>query len=356
MNNNLKISLVASLNTGLSIGEINTSIRGIEKKISALKLNIQINDNVLSTLKNFSKEMSKLGEIAKNTGKVIEESINPDGSRTKRTYFNGLKGEFSEITKAAKETGKQQLSSLDEVANGWDKVTKEVEKYNAAQQKIGGKTSLSNNKGTVQRTVNTNADGNVIGYQDTYNYAKDEQDTQKVISAKAKLRQELVKLGETGNLTAQQLANVAKVVNGIKDISGVGQANKAVVSLQDQAKLAEQMAQGREKASLASAQAEDKLNVAQQQAINKNAEITRQLQQQLQVYQRQAEIQAKGLLNNKNKILSPDQVTALNNYLTSVKGLNIQTPQLQQRMQQLGLDFKEISVNSRHRNIHICLG
>jgi hypothetical protein len=127
-------------------------------------------------------------------------------------------------------------------------------------------------------------------------------------------------------------------------------------------------------------QEDRKANQAQQQAIQRNAEIERQeiaktqqareqyenwwqkaiatqeqqqrKQQQtvangLDSYKRQAEIQANGLMNNKNKVLSPDQTTALNNYLNSVKALNAATPQLQQRMQQLGLDFKEISVNAQ---------
>jgi uncharacterized coiled-coil DUF342 family protein len=164
MNNNLKISIVGTLNTGKSLGEINAAISGLEKKVKSLKLKVEINDNILSTLNNFNKQMSKMAEIAKNTGKVIEESINPDGSKTKRTYFNGMKGEFSDVTKAAKESANQQIQSLEQVSKELDKVTKQVERYNAENKKIGGKTSLSNLDGTIKRTVTTDSNNNVTGH------------------------------------------------------------------------------------------------------------------------------------------------------------------------------------------------
>jgi hypothetical protein len=82
----------------------------------------------------------------------------------------------------------------------------------------------------------------------------------------------------------------------------------------------------------------------QEQSINRVIEQRRQeLQQQLQLYQRQAEIQASALRNNPNKIISSDQQIALTNYLNNIRALNTTTPELQQRMRQLSLDFREIS-------------
>jgi hypothetical protein len=280
MANDLKILITGSLNIGKSIGEINSAISGLEKKIKSLKVNIEINDKVLSTLNNFNKQFSKISSVARDTGKVIQEVLNPDGSKTKTTYFNGLKGEFSQISTAAKQSAKEQVTSLEEVSKEFAKVTKEAEKFNAAQKKIGATTNLSNETGTVKRTVNTNADGNVTGYKDTYDYAKDSKLTQQLVTDKQKLRQELVKLGETGNVTAQQLANVARSINGAKDTSGIQQAQASFAQLQSQAKLAEQMAQGREKAEINRQQAENKANIAQAQAINRNNELARQEIQQ----------------------------------------------------------------------------
>lgn len=82
----------------------------------------------------------------------------------------------------------------------------------------------------------------------------------------------------------------------------------------------------------------------QEQQINRTIEQRSQaLANQLQLYQRTAEIQASALRNNPNKIISPEQDVALTNYLNNVRSLNVSTPQLQQRMRELGLDFREVS-------------
>jgi TP901 family phage tail tape measure protein len=358
MANDLKILITGSLNIGKSIGEINTAISGLEKKIKSLKVNIEINDKVLSTLNNFNKQFSKISSVARDTGKVIQEVLNPDGSKTKTTYFNGLKGEFSQISTAAKQSAKEQVTSLEEVSKEFAKVTKEAEKFNAAQKKIGATTNLSNETGTVKRTVNTNADGNVTGYKDTYDYAKDSKLTQQLVTDKQKLRQELVKLGETGNVTAQQLANVARSINGAKDTSGIQQAQASFAQLQSQAKLAEQMAQGREKAEINRQQAENKSNIAQAQAINRNNELARQeiqqskeleaeIKRRLELYQREKQIQATNLQSNNRSSINQ---SALNNQLSSVMAVNPNQfkslEELRNWQQQANVGFKELSAGA----------
>jgi TP901 family phage tail tape measure protein len=355
MANDLKILITGSLNIGKSIGEINTAISGLEKKIKSLKVNIEINDNVLSTLNNFNKQFSKISSIARDTGKVIQEVLNPDGSKTKTTYFNGLKGEFSQISTAAKQSAKDQVTSLEEVSKEFAKVTKEAEKFNAAQKKIGGTTSLSNESGTVKRTVNTNADGNVTSYKDTHDYEKDSKLTQQLVTDKQKLRQELVKLGETGNVTAQQLSNVARAINGAKDTSGIQQAQASFAQLQSQAKLAEQMAQGREKAEINRQQAENKANAAQAQAINRNNELARQeiqqgkeleaeIKRRIDLYQREKQVQA---TNMQAKYGSSINQSALNSQLSSVMTVNPNQfkslEELRNWQQQANVGFKELT-------------
>jgi TP901 family phage tail tape measure protein len=355
MANDLKILITGSLNIGKSIGEINSAISGLEKKVKSLKVNVEINDKVLSTLNNFNKQFSKISSVARDTGKVIQEVLNPDGSKTKTTYFNGLKGEFSQITTAAKQSAKEQVTSLEEVSKEFAKVTKEAEKFNAAQKKIGATTNLSNETGTVKRTVNTNADGNVTGYKDTYDYAKDSKLTQQLVTDKQKLRQELVKLGETGNVTAQQLANVARSINGAKDTSGIQQAQASFAQLQSQAKLAEQMAQGREKAEINRQQAENKANVAQAQAINRNNELARQeiqqgieleaeIKRRIDLYQREKQVQATNL---QAKYGSSINQSALNSQLSSVMTVNPNQfkslEELKNWQQQANVGFKELT-------------
>lgn len=360
--NDLKILITGNLNVGKSIGEINTAINGIEKKIKSLKVNIEINDKVLSSLNNFTKQMSKISTAALNTGKVIEEAINPDGSKIKRTYYDGLKGEFKELATEAKKTADAQVKSLVEVSKGYEKTTKEIEKYNAAQQKIGGSTTLSNKNGSIKRTINTDANNNVTGFKDTYDYSKDEKQTQQLITEKQKLRQELVKLGETGNVTAKQLAEVSRSVNGSKDLSGIEQAKVAYAQLADQAKLAEQMAQGRERSTVARMKAETSANVSQQQAINRNNELTRQQIQQdkeleaeikrrIELYQKEKQIQAQNLQSRYGNRLNQ---TALSSQMSNVMnpGQFRNLDELRHWQQEINTGFSQIGANANQATSH----
>jgi TP901 family phage tail tape measure protein len=75
-------------------------------------------------------------------------------------------------------------------------------------------------------------------------------------------------------------------------------------------------------------------------------QANQELEKQLELYKRSAEIQATALKNNNHKILSDDQKVSLQNYLNSVNALNVSTPQLQHTMRQLSLDFREVSASA----------
>ncbi|PLR99650.1 phage tail tape measure protein [Bacillus sp. T33-2] len=87
----------------------------------------------------------------------------------------------------------------------------------------------------------------------------------------------------------------------------------------------------------------------QEQAINRQiVQRTQTLRNQLEIYKRQAELQANNLKNNRNKVLSDEQQTSLRNYLNNINALNASTPNLQQKMRQLSLDFREISSQAQN--------
>jgi hypothetical protein len=302
MANDLKILITAGLNSGKSIGEINTAIGGIEKKINSLKLNIEVNDKILGTLKNFTEQMKRISDAALNTGKVIEEALMPDGTKIKRTYFDGLKGEFSETIKAAKESSKSQLASLDEVAAGYDKVIKQVEKYNAAQKKVGETLTVSDKNGVNSRTINSNAQGQVTSYKDTTNQQKQD-----------KLDEQAIK---------------------------------------DQQKLIEQMEQFRLQSLQRVQQQELQWNTAQQQSIQRNMDLTRQeiaqqqqleaeIKRRLELYQREAQINATNINGRYGEHVNQ---TALGNQLSTV--LNA-SPNQFKNLQQLRNFITESNVGFR---------
>jgi hypothetical protein len=355
MANDLRILITGALNSVTSLSEINKGIEQLQGKINKLNLSVKIDQNVLNVLKNFSTQMEKIASVARNTGKVIQESINPDGSRIKTTYYNGLKGEFSQVETAAKQTGNTVTKSAEEQQQAINKLTQSYQNLTRVSKSYNEQAQLTRNTQTYQNgnnTLNVNNTSTGTTYRETLNPAKDLQDTQKLISEKERLRQELVSLGQTGNVTSQQLAQVARTVNSAGDTTGIQQARQAYAQLADNAKLAEQMAQGRERAALASRQAESKLNSVQAQQVSKNQEITKQIEQQLALYQRQAEIQATALMNNPNKALSAEQQMALQTYLTNVRGLNAEMPNLTQRQRELSLDFREVSANAQTAAMH----
>lgn len=274
-NNDLKILINASLNIGKSIDEINTQIKGLQKKVNSLKLNVEVNDKVLSKLQNFSKQMERLKDSALNTGKVIEEALMPDGTKIKRTFFDGLNGEFSEVIKKAKQTTENlnnQSLSVDDLTEGYKKLIKEVERYNASQKKLGGTITVSDEKGINTRTINVNAKDNATSFKDTYNAAKEEKLNKKLSEGIDKLKKKYEELRASGNLTEKQLEELVKAINLAKDLNSLELAKKKYEELVDKAKLAEQMARGREQANQRAYEAEKKSLEELAKASNKALE------------------------------------------------------------------------------------
>lgn len=237
--NNLKIQIIASLNTGLSIGELNTQIKAIEKKVNKLNLKVDIDDKVLQKLNNFTKQMKRISESALNPNKIVEEMTNLDGSKIKRTFLNGFGGAFEEIKKEANKSKNEQLKSIDEIAQGYDKLTKQVEKYNAVQKKIGETVTVSDNNGVNKRTINTNNQGKVVSYTDTYDKAKEQklidqqiQDQEKIkqtfASAQQDIRNSLIKTYDQGKVNEQFFKNFNKVINSKKNIEELNKVEQAL--------------------------------------------------------------------------------------------------------------------------------
>jgi TP901 family phage tail tape measure protein len=70
---------------------------------------------------------------------------------------------------------------------------------------------------------------------------------------------------------------------------------------------------------------------------------TKELQQQLDLYKRQAEFQLNKLRSNPNKIITSEQNKELEKYAQNVKNLKVDTPDLHNNMKHLAMDFKEVS-------------
>lgn len=124
-NNDIRIRLTGTLDKEASISSINTSLDTISTKLKEIKLDIKINDKTLTTLNNFSDQMKRLSNDALQASKHIEEVINPDGSKIKRTWTGDLAGEFKQTQTKAKET----KQDIDKVTDALDKYQRKVANF-----------------------------------------------------------------------------------------------------------------------------------------------------------------------------------------------------------------------------------
>lgn len=169
MSNELKIKVTGVLNTGSTIGEINTAIRGIEKLVNNIKLKIDIDNKALKNIEKFNENLKKMGDTATQTRKRIEETFRPDGTRTKNTYWEDgtVTKEMLKASEAAKklqgannqvnESVKNQVQSMKILDGEYDKTISKVTKLNAEQQKLSQSIKATSSK--TGNTLKTNLDG-----------------------------------------------------------------------------------------------------------------------------------------------------------------------------------------------------
>ncbi|WP_212963894.1 phage tail tape measure protein [Siminovitchia fordii] len=285
MSEELQIKVVGSLDANATQQKIQQQLN----KIKDTAIELKIDNKALSIIKEFNDGFKQLEKVAKNSGKVIEEAIMPDGTKVKRTFFDGLDKEFSETTKKAKNMGKTMTDSfgnakttVDQLRQGFSQLTKESERFNASQQKISGTIQAQSDLGNRRIKISTDNNGDVRGYSVTQDYKKD-------------------------------------------------------------LDLVEQMARAREKSALRVQAEEKKLLENQQKQIAINEKITRELREQLELKKRQAQINVSNLERRFAGNIPRETQDSLNKYLDSYKNLNEMTPNVQNRMKNLDMTYKELS-------------
>lgn len=258
--NDLKILITGTLNTGATIGEINSALSSIEGRINKLNVGINIDNKQLNdALKQITDIQSKLK--TNNTTSIISEQDNKKIQDSLTTYDQAIA--------KAKELGSVKISN-----DSINPLTNDVEKFTLTITKATGEVD--------------------------------------------KLKFELASL------------------NGIQID---GKQNQIYMPTKS--------------SSVDNTQAQLERQLQQEQEINKTVDQRSQaLQQQISLYQRQAELQATNLMNNPNKTLSTDQQTSLQNYLNSVKSLDTETPNVQNQMKNLSQDFREISSSATDAGMH----
>jgi TP901 family phage tail tape measure protein len=175
MANNLKISLIATLDKQLSKDEINKKIKEIEGQFGKINLQIKIDDTVMKKLTELTSQLKKFGSVSTESSKLIEEN------------------------------NKKQAKSVDELTQKYTKLINQVNKYNKDGSLKSTTSTYQDDKGNG-RIINTNATGSVTSYKDVENLKKFENETRN-------LQKTLQDLARTGKYSTDELRKIGQGIN-----------------------------------------------------------------------------------------------------------------------------------------------
>ncbi|KON87334.1 hypothetical protein AF332_11190 [Sporosarcina globispora] len=309
MADNLKIRIIGTLNSGATIGEINSAIKGIEKKINTIKLNIQIDDKVSKTLADFSKAMENHKKIAQDLNRVIKEektvTKEADGTIREKIRQHLKSGEIME--KEIKRTNDKTKATQQE--------TKAIEENNKAIQRQGE---------LLKRRYDQDAEGQKKLKSETYKdgYNKVTYNTE---TGKAKVVQNVDQERKaTENLTnsKRQLKDQLKLLN-----------NEGKVSAENFAKLNKAI--------------DNSKNIQQTQRLQQNLENLNRIrdnEHKLEMARQQAQVNAQRIRTTHGGFVDN---TALNQYTQSVDNLTPRTANLNQQLQRSSAQFTQVAQNAR---------
>lgn len=313
MNDDLKILITGTLNAGKSIGEINTAIKGIEKKLDKVKLNIKLDDNLSKTLNDFTKATEKLLSSNSALGKSFreEETVikNIDGTVDKVNRKFMRTGEIIEKTTKIVDKNKQATNSETDAIN---KQTIALDKLGEAQKKVTrtnaqgdvlGKTQTFKS-GNTDTTVNLDRNNNVTGSKVVENLAKERQQTEQLNISKQKLRDTLRQLDNEGKVSAANLTKLNRAIDNSQNI-------RQIKSLEDNLK---------------------------------NLNRIRENEHKLELARQKAQLDVQKIKNTHGGYVDN---SGLDKYTASVNSLTPRTANLNKELQKNSMQFQQVAQNAR---------
>jgi TP901 family phage tail tape measure protein len=307
----LRIRITGTLNKKSSITEINNAISKIEKQIQSLKLAIDLDEKTSKTLADFSKAMEHQKKITQDLTKVIREekeiTKEADGTIKEKIRQHLKSGEIieKEITKIKKKNQaiEEEIKDTERLIDTYDKlgtIQKRVTRENAKGDITGGSETYKD--GFTDKTYNTNKSGDVTSITTVENFKKQEQLVEK-------LKQSVMKLNNAGTITASSMQRVFNSIDGAQTESELKRVEQVLSRVQDSSKSRAQ---------------------------------TKELEHQLQLYQKQAEINVRNLEGRLSKVDLEKYRGEIDGYLNGVNALKTSTPSLKREMDNLGMSFKEL--------------
>lgn len=353
----LRILINAVLDEKLNTDSINKQLKRIQRNLNKIRVNIQIDENLVKTLNNFSQQFNKIETLAKNTGKVVTESILPDGTKVKMTTFDGMQKGFQQIVEEAKDTKKvldqtvkstdksneafnNEIKTVKQLTDEVGKLTKQTELYNAKREELSKKIIAQNKEGTIKRTINTDEKGNVTTFSDTFDFGKEEKDKQKIIEQRKKLEQDY----EQWWLKSLKNREIAQQRTDEKFITSQNNVKQKVIELQRTNEFSNKTISKLNNMVDSSNNVKELDRVINRIQTLNNALANRNAGNKVDNYISSSNIRADNLLGVHSKTVD---TVALENWRQSVGKLTSDTPQLTQKMKELDLQFRKIEGSAR---------
>lgn len=297
-----------------SVEQINKQLKTLQSKLNSLQLKTNIDASALKTLKEFSSAVETYQKNLKNYNQTVKETQtvikNADGTTEKIIQQHKKNGEILQREIKTIDNRNQKIrQETQETA----KLTSEIQKLGQAQKIIERQNAQGVKTGSTQKnrdnfkdiTYNLDQNGNVKNTTTVTNL-----DQQR--KAIEQLRASLQKLREQGQLSEVTLSSLGRRIN-------LAQSGEQIESLRAKLKLLD-----------------DKSS-----AVAK----TKELERQLELYRRQAQVNTQNLQNRYGNSLSNASNQQIQQYLNSVNQLTARTPNLRNQMASLNMQFREMSSN-----------
>ena len=315
MSQQLKIVVTPVADTSAqSVEQINKQLKTLQSKLNSLQLKTNIDASALKTLKEFSSAVEAYQKNLKNYNQTVKETQtvikNTDGTTEKIIQQHKKNGE---ILQREIKTIDNRNQKIRQEAQETAKLTSEIQKLGQAQKIIERQNAQGVKTGSTQKnrdnfkdiTYNLDQNGNVKSSTTVTNL-----DQQR--KAIEQLRASLQKLREQGQLSEVTLSSLGRRIN-------LAQSGEQIEALRAKLKMLD-----------------DKSS-----AVAK----TKELERQLELYRRQAQVNTQNLQNRYGSSLSSASNQQIQQYLNSVNQLTARTPNLRNQMASLNMQFREMSSN-----------
>ena len=349
MNNDLRILISGLLDTEQTTKDINKQISRLTHRLDRLKINVQIDENILNTMKQFSTQMKRIQGDALQLGKRMEEVVLPDGTKVKTTRFDDLHQSMDNLIIKAKEAKKvsetfvnasnDKTKAVEQEAKATNKLVNELENLGKVSQRVTKQDGIGNltgttekyNKGYVDTIVNTDKNGRVTSMRIVENLKQEDEATRKLIQSKNELRQKHNELIQLGQLSSKQSLNMQRMIETSSNPEQIKKAtdeHKRLLAISQQQLTVEK--------------ARYSENKKKQEQIRLEREHNKELAQQVNIYKQRKLNEASRFQQRYGDLMDGKTTKQFESYMASLNRLDASMPQVERKMKNLSAGFDNI--------------